>query len=201
MLSVRSYLLLMLSSLCFLPTFAQRGLGAGIWEDAQDKYPRDAHYRVIFSFERHSPMMRSSPEKASMIYSKGQFAAFLPSVSWFYNGDTLWEYAVEERRVLISEEMNPDAFSPSEIIDVLARRPVSVKHHGQQDHNGEICDRLKLDLSGRGLSYESVFLWINQDQELRKLVFLDRWQVSTTIHIFRIEPIDPPPSSAFRYSP
>lgn len=189
-------ILLFLSPLLLI---AQRpGQGARLWEELKRTYPGDEHYRVRFSYDRRSPMTRSAPETAMMIYSKGRYVAILPKITWYFNGDTLWEYISDTKEVLITEHPDSYVLSPSEILEILTRRPVFVRHHGQMQHNGDLCDRLKLDFSGRALPYETVYLWIDPQGSLVKVIFLDQWQTSTTIIIESIQNVPEPQSSDFR---
>lgn len=135
-----------------------------------------------------------------MTYSNGMFVAVLPEITWYFNGDTLWEFVPATRELLISEKPEQDVLSPSEILEILTRIPVSVRHHGATPYNGEACDRLKLDFSGRNLPYETVYLWVNPEKELVKVIFLDQWQNSTTIAISSIKETLEPDSSEFRFS-
>ena len=178
----------------------QPGQGARLWQELKTVYPSDHHYLVVFSYERRSPMTRSAPETAMMTYSNGMFVAVLPEITWYFNGDTLWEFVPATRELLISEKPEQDVLSPSEILEILTRIPVSVRHHGATPYNGEACDRLKLDFSGRNLPYETVYLWVNPEKELVKVIFLDQWQNSTTIAISSIKETLEPDSSEFRFS-
>lgn len=181
--------------------FAQQpGHGAKIWDEIRAEYPKDEHYLVMFSYERRSPMMRSAPEKAMMTYSDGKFVAILPEITWYYNGDTLWEYVASMDELTISDRPSETTLSPSEILEILNRPPVSARHHGTVDFNGENCDKIKLDFHGRALPYEMAYIWVNQNQEMKKIIFVDQWQTATTIVIYSIRKTEAPTPAQFRFS-
>lgn len=178
----------------------QPGLGARIWDDIRAQYPKNEHYLVMFSYERRSPMTRSAPEKAMMTYSAGKFVAILPEITWYFNGDTLWEYVPSLNKVTISDGPGESALSPSEILEILYRPPVSARHHGTIEYEGEHCDKVKLDFHGRKLPYEVAYIWVNEDHEMRKIIFVDQWQNATTIVIYSIRKTQAPSPAQFRFS-
>ncbi|MDP5168728.1 MAG: hypothetical protein NWR72_00665 [Bacteroidia bacterium] len=144
-------------------------------------------------------MTRSAPAKGSMTYSEGKFKLTLPDLSWYFNGDTLWEQVDGRYNVEIRLGLDPKALSPSEMLEVLNRQPASVKHYGIMDHNGEMCDRLKIDFSGKSLPYETVFLWVNTKRQIVKVLFMDQHQVATTIVLHSIKPIPTPNPLTFSF--
>lgn len=181
--------------------FAQEpGHGAKLWDDICAQYPQDQHYVVMFSYERRSPMTRSAPEKAMMTYSAGKFVAILPEITWYYNGDTLWEYVPSLNELTIRDRPGETALSPSEILEILNRPPVSARHHGTVELEGEICDKIKLDFHGRHLPYVMAYIWVSQSKEMRKIIFVDQWQTATTIVIYSIRKTAAPSPSEFRFS-
>ncbi len=197
----RLALLLCLPMLSVGGLFAQQpGYGAKIWDDIRAQYPKDQHYLVMFSYERRSPMTRSAPERAMMTYSAGNFVAILPEITWYFNGDTLWEYVPSLDKVTISDRPSETALSPSEILEILFRPPVSARHHGTVDFNGETCAKIRLDFHGRTLPYEMAYIWVNQDQQMKKIIFVDQWQTATTIVIYSIRKTTAPSPDQFRFS-
>lgn len=197
----RLVILLCVSMMPISSLFAQQpGQGAKIWDEIRAQYPKDEHYLVMFSYERRSPMTRSAPEKAEMTYSAGKFVAILPEIVWYYNGDTLWEYVASLDELTISDRPSETTLAPSEILEILYRPPVSARHHGTVVFEGENCDKIKLDFHGRSLPYEMAYIWVNQEQEMRKIIFVDQWQTATTIVIYSIRKTAAPAPSVFRYS-
>lgn len=197
----RLAIILSLPMMMFGSLFAQQpGHGAKIWDEIRAKYPKDEHYLVMFSYERRSPMTRSAPEKAMMTYSQGKFVAILPEITWYFNGDTLWEYVPSLDKVTISDRPGETALSPSEILEILYRPPVSARHHGNIEFDGENCDKIRLDFHGRELPYEMVYIWVNPNQQMRKIIFVDQWQTATTIVIYSIRKTTAPSPSQFRFS-
>lgn len=197
----RLAVLLYLLTISLTGTLAQQpGYGAKVWEDIRAKYPKQENYLVMFSYERHAPMTRSAPEQAIMTYSDGKFVAILPEITWYFNGDTLWEYVAEANEVSISDRPSENALAPSEILEILQRPPVSARHHGYVDYNGEQCDKIKLDFRGRSLPFAQVYIWVNPDREMKKIIFVDQWQTTTTIVIHSIRKTETPDDSKFRFS-
>ncbi len=177
---------------------AQPGLGSKIWEEAKAQFSAHDHYEVDFVLEQNSPISRNKPLKGHMIYSAGKFVVSMPQTTWYFNGDTLWEYQREPREWMERKGLDPVALYPAEMLHVLTRQPLSVRHFGKMEQAGVSCDKLKLDMSGRSLPYETAFLWTTPQREVMKVIFLDQWQISTTVLLERVSRIPKPSEEQLR---
>ncbi len=172
--------------------------GPAIWGRAQRQYPLDQHYEVQFTFDRSLPTMRGPASSGTLIFSAGRYQIKLDELVWYFNGDTLWEYQPQLRKVEIQSGIHPMALSPAELFLILDRVPVTVRQHGEMEINGAVCDKLKLDFTGRNLPYHTAYLWVTKEEGIAKIVFLDTTQTSTTLQIKSLKAIPEPPASTFR---
>ena len=172
--------------------------GPAIWGRVQRQYPLDKHYAVEFTFDRSQPTMRGPSSDGKMIFSAGRYQTRLKEIAWYYNGDTLWEHLPLLRKVEIRPDIHPMALSPAELFLILGRVPVSVRQHGEMEMEGNLCDKLKLDFTGRNLPYQTAYLWITKDLQIVKIVFLDTTQTSTTMQIKSLKAIPEPSAGTFR---
>lgn len=175
------------------------GQGSRIWEETLGWFSQSDHYQVIFTYARQQPMARNIPMEGEMLYSRGRYHVVLPELEWYYDGETQWEYLMELQQVTRRHQPDPMALSPVEVLRVLTLQPVSVTYGGSQTVRGVECERIRLNFQGRDLPYESAMIWVDQQRQPQKVVFLDRFQVSTSIDILQIRPVDTPPVQAFRF--